>query len=351
MVLAGLLALTVIGLALVTVPYYAIAPGSARPVGDRVLVEGVETYDTEGEVEFVTVSVPKLSALGAALGWLDPNADVLEEERLLGDRTRDENRQENLRLMGYSKDFATYVALSELGFRVTVRNGGVAVDSLCMQQATDGSCATESPASQLLDPGDLVVEIDGQPVNLAPDISKALAGKQPGDEVEVRFRRDGDEQTGTVVLTGTDDGRTILGIIPNPSPPDTVTFEFPFEVTIDSGQVGGPSAGLAFTLALLDTLTPGSLTGGSTVAATGTISPTGAVGDIGGLRQKTVAVARSGAEVFLVPINEESIAKEAAEGTGVEVIGVADLQDALEALAARGGNSLALGKPGAQPPG
>jgi PDZ domain-containing protein len=83
------------------------------------------------------------------------------------------------------------------------------------------------------------------------------------------------------------------------------------------------------------------------VAATGTINPSGTVGQIGGLRQKTITVERAGADVFLVPIDEVDIAKQAAEGTDLQVIGVATLDDALEALAALGGNALQLGTPGA----
>jgi len=128
--------------------------------------------------------------------------------------------------------------------------------------------------------------------------------------------------------------------------PSTIQFSFPIDVSIDSGQVGGPSAGLAFTLALLDTLTPGSLTGGKKVAATGTINPAGTVGQIGGLRQKTITVERAGADVFLVPIDEVDIAQKAAEGTDLKVIGVRTVDDALQALADIGGNALQLGTPG-----
>jgi PDZ domain-containing protein len=343
-VVAGLLVLAVAVLAFVPVPYFAFAPGDAREVLPRITVTGAETFETDGTIDFVTVGVPRLAALGALLGVVDPNTDVVEEDRVLGGRTEEENREDNLQLMGYSKDFATYVALEHLGLPVSITGGGVVIDSLCMEQAADGSCALQAPADEVLDPGDMITAIDGQPVNLAADIGPALEGKEAGDVVSVTYVRPGsdDEQTGEVALTTADGGRVILGIIPNPSPPSTIAFDFPVEVTIDSGQVGGPSAGLAFTLALLETLTPGSLTGGKTVAATGTINPAGQVGNIGGLRQKTVAVERAGADLFLVPIDEEDVAKQAAAGTDLQVVGVADLDDALAALAAVGGNALEI---------
>ena len=109
-------------------------------------------------------------------------------------------------------------------------------------------------------------------------------------------------------------------------------FQFPVRVSIDSGAVGGPSAGLAFTLALLDELTPGDLFGGHKVAATGTMTPSGAVGPIGGLPQKTVAVQREGATLFLVPKSEEQEAIDKAKGSNLKVVGVETLDDAIAAL-------------------
>ena len=342
-VVAGLLVSVVIGASVVEVPYYGIAPGDARPVQPRIDVEGAQVFSSEGEVLFVTVSVPRLTALGAVMGWLDPDVDVVEEDLILGDQSPQENRENNLRLMGYSKDFATYVALDKLGYDVQVTDGGVAIDSLCMATAADGvTCAEEAPAAATLQVRDLITAIDGRPVNLPPDIGAALTGRQPGEQVTVKVQREGqaDPIEVPVTLTSSEDGRTILGIIPNPLPPDTIKFEFPVTVLIDSGAVGGPSAGLAFTLALLDELTPGELTGGKKVAATGTITPSGAVGEIGGLPQKTVAVEREGAELFLVPLAELPEAQAKAEGTNLKVVGVETLDDALAALQEFGGSGL-----------
>jgi len=351
LVLAGLIVAAIVTSAFLQVPYFAIAPGDARPVNTRISVTGAQVYEPEGRELFVTVGVPHLTALGAVLGWLDPNTDVIPEERILGTKSQQENREENLKLMSYSKDFATYVALKELGYPVQVRDGGVSIDSLCMEPGDGGTCNVESPAAKVLQDKDVITAIDGTPINLPADIAPALEGKKPGDTVEVTYRRKSDApQTGTVALTSSGkDGRTILGIIPNQSPPDTIKFTFPVTVSINSGQVGGPSAGLAFTLALLDELTPGELTGGAKVAATGTIDPSGNVGEIGGIRQKVIAVQRSGAELFLVPKSLEDIAKKQAAGSSLRVQGVETLADALQALDGLGGNALALGRPGAQP--
>ncbi|MFN6122052.1 MAG: S16 family serine protease, partial [Actinomycetes bacterium] len=140
-------------------------------------------------------------------------------------------------------------------------------------------------------------------------------------------------------------GRTIIGF----SPYDTATAKLPFDVDIDSGAIGGPSAGLAFTLTLIDELTPGELTGGRRVAVTGTIRIDGTVGGIGGLAQKVSAVRQLGADVFLVPAEQGeqdiALARQVA-GDDLDIVPVANLDEALAALAEYGGNGLELGRPG-----
>jgi PDZ domain-containing protein len=117
------------------------------------------------------------------------------------------------------------------------------------------------------------------------------------------------------------------------------------DVEIDSGQVGGPSAGLAFTLGAIDLLTPGDLTGGTEVTATGTIRPDGSVGAIGGVQQKAAAVRRAGVKLFLVPSEqtpEELARARKLAGDEVDIVPVATLDEALHALSTRGGESVAL---------
>jgi PDZ domain-containing protein len=117
------------------------------------------------------------------------------------------------------------------------------------------------------------------------------------------------------------------------------SFDYPFEVKIETDRVGGPSAGLAFTLALIDELTPGELTGGRNVAVTGTIDVDGTVGDVGGVVQKTAAVRRAHATLFLVPPGEYPEARKHA-GKHLKVVQVTTLTDALAALRANGGDSV-----------
>jgi PDZ domain-containing protein len=328
----------------VTDDAFAITPGEANPTGPRISVANAQSYDSDGEVLFVTVGVPRLNALSREIAEREPEDEIVPARAILGDRTPSQNRKENIALMGYSKDFASYVALTKLGYEVKLSGGGAVVESLCMATSDDGtSCTAESPAAKALRKDDVITAVAGQPVHLPSDITPILAGRQPGDVVTITVKRHGEPAPLDldVELTRTSEPgstRTIVGFIPNEAPPADLTFAFPVEVGIDSGQVSGPSAGLAFTLALLDKLTPGELTGGKAVAATGTMTPSGRVGNIGGVRQKTIAVARAGADVFLVPFDEEAEAIEGAKGTDLKVVGVRDIDDALAQLRLLGGN-------------
>jgi PDZ domain-containing protein len=167
-----------------------------------------------------------------------------------------------------------------------------------------------------------------------------MSGRVPGEVivlVVVPHGESGEVERRVELMVSPDDpSRTIIGIVPA----DTRTVSLPFEVEIDTDQIGGPSAGLAFTLALIDELSPGELTGGIRVAATGTMSADESVGAIGALRQKTVAVRQSGAQVFLVPASqsEEELAEaRRVAGKGLRIVPVASLAEALAVLEELGG--------------
>jgi Lon-like protease len=340
-VASGVLLVLVLLAAVVPIDRYALAPGDVAAVGPRVTIDpSVQTYDHDDEVLFVTVKLPRLSLLGALVAGLDPDVDVKTREELFGDQTREENREENLKRMGYSKELAAYVALSRLGYDVRVEGGGPVIGSLCLEVAADGSsCARPAPSELVLDPGDAIVELDGQDIHLLDDLAAVLDSHEPGDVVPVVYVRDGDRRTGEIELTSSDDGRTIVGFLPTDTFVEEVTFELPFPIEIDSGEVGGPSAGLAFTLTLVDLLTPGALTGGQEVAATGEILVDGSVGPIGGLHQKTTAVKETGADVFLVPADQAAEAQAEAAGSDLRIIPVRTLDEAIAALGDAGGDT------------
>lgn len=335
---ASVVALIVTGVTvgglLIKVPYVALTPGSARDTEDLVEVEGASAFPSDGELLFTTVRVQTRPNLWEYL-WLDTMADDVEivpEERILQNRSPDENRRANLEQMTSSKSTAVAVALEQLGYDAITPGGVRAVE------VVEGSAA-----AAVMHKDDTVVAADGQPVLASDDLFTVLDGKRPGDELTLRIEpaAGGPAQDVTVTLGENPDqpGRAFLGIGPQDKA-ELHDDEFGFAVDIDSGSVGGPSAGLAFTLAVLDKLTEGELTGGAKVAVTGTIDATGHVGAVGGVPQKAVAVRKAGASAFLVPtsLGEAEIAEVRSKvGDQVQVIPVDNVEEALNALATLGG--------------
>jgi PDZ domain-containing protein len=321
----------------VRMPYATLQPGSALPVNARITVKGATAYPSKGTVLFTTVSIrDNVNLLRYFEAKHDSTVHLIREDQLTGGRSVSENRQLNLDLMKTSKDTAAEVALRKLGFEIKA-HGALITD---VEPNTD--------AATKLQPGDVITAVDGTPIEFTRDLRAATATHKPGDVIRLHIdpsaggkpARDVD-----ITLRDANDGshRAIIGI----SPAD-YNVELPVDVGIDTGAIGGPSAGLAFTLATIDVLTPGELTGGAPVAVTGTIDSEGNVGPVGGVTQKTAAVKRAGSKVFLVPSAEYDEARKAA-GKDLRVIRVDTLDQALSALASLGGNALALPSPGGGP--
>jgi PDZ domain-containing protein len=330
---------------------YARTPASAEAVADRITfgdLEGeAQQYPPAGDIYFVTVTEPSQSVLSWLVGRDEPAVQFLTEEEKYGVQTPEQRRVLALESMRTAAQVAQFVALQAVGYDVELLPGDVLIQQMvCLEPNEDGTdCERWSPSDEQLDPGDRLLAIDGVELEGVEDITEQLAGKLPGDEVDITIDRpDVGELTVTVELTSspTEPERTIVGFLPF----DTRRVELPFELDIDTGQIGGPSAGLAFTLTLIDELTPGELTGGADVAVTGTIELDGSIGAIGGLRQKASAVGQVGVDVFLVPAaqGEEDIeAAERAAGGDVRLIPVATLQEALDALESLGGDPIDAG--------
>jgi PDZ domain-containing protein len=331
---------------------YARTPASAQAVDERVTFAGLEgkatRYASAGDFYFVTVMAPEQSLLSWLVGYGYPAVEFVTREDVFGFRSPSQRRTLDLASMRTSEQVAQYVALRRVGYDVELVNGDVLIeDIVCLEIAPDGSsdddgCLTWSPSDAVLDPGDKIVEVDGVAVATVEDLSRELEGRSPGDIVPMVIERpDRGRLTVDVELTASPDDpdRTIVGFFPF----DTARVVLPFEVAIDTQAVGGPSAGLAFTLTLIDELTEGELTGGIDVAVTGTIDLDGKVGAIGGLRQKASAVAQAGVDVFLVPAaqGEQDIAAARRVGADrVRIIPVGTLDEALAELAALGGDPI-----------
>ncbi len=315
----------------------ALMPGSARDTEPLINVEGTESFPSEGELLFTTVRLRQNPNIWEYL-WLsvDSDVEIVPIESILGDRTSEENRAVNLRAMSDSKSVATAVALEQLGYDA-IQPDGVFVAQVVEDTAADG----------VIDPGDIIREIDGVALSMSLELVDILAGYSPGDEIELTIEAtDGEVESRRLVLGAKEEdaAAAFLGVAPQ-TLVNFTDLDLGFDVEIESGNVGGPSAGLAFTLAILDELTPGELTGGNRVAITGTMSVDGAVGPVGGVPQKAAAVRDLGIKYFIVPrsLGEETIAELRAIVDGkVEIIPVDDLDEALEVLGRFGGDVSAI---------
>jgi len=325
---------------LVKINYWEVAPGSAEEVAsrfsfDKNALSQVTRYETSAPILFVTAYGSKLSALDALVGVLDPDVDVLNREEKFGTITPSEQRRLGFQAMASAKQIAEYVALNRLGYNVSIAYGKLIIERLVCEDAP-----RPLSACLQLNPGDTITAFDGIEIPTLSDLMPIIADYSPGDVVEVTItpHKTTDSVTKKIELmvSPDDPNRTIIGVWPA----DTRTVDLPFEVDIDTDSIGGPSAGLSFTLALLDELTAGELTGGVKVAATGTIDGDESIGAIGALRQKTVAVKASGATVFLVPsaqTAEELSAARRVAGSKLRIVPVANLTEALKVLEELGG--------------
>ena len=325
---------------LVKINYWEVAPGSAEEVAsrfsfDKNALSQVTRYKTSAPILFVTAYGSKLSALDALVGVLDPDVDVLNREEKFGTITPSEQRRLGFQAMASAKQIAEYVALNRLGYDVSIAYGKLIIERLVCEDAP-----RPLSACLQLNPGDTITAFDGIEIPTLSDLMPIIADYSPGDVIEVTItphkKSESVKKKIELMVSPDDPNRTIIGVWPA----DTRTVDLPFEVDIDTDSIGGPSAGLSFTLALLDELTAGELTGGVKVAATGTIDGDESVGAIGALRQKTVAVKASGATVFFVPsaqTPEELSAARRVAGSKLRIVPVANLGEALKVLEELGG--------------
>jgi PDZ domain-containing protein len=316
------------------VPYVIVAPGDATPLDNTVVqVRGARTYGHHGDLLYLTVTVsnrdPNLYRW--LFAKLDPDTDVSKKQTVIGGcASYEENNRLAASAMDQSQDTAKAVALRRLGYTVESDAGPV--------QIVDVVC--DGPSAGKLELGDQIVAIDGQPVNLAEEVRPPIVAHQPGETAMFTVLRDGERRDVQVRLGERKDADTgapvtYAGIYTQ----QEVRHQLPLTVDIDTQRVSGPSAGLAFTLAIIDQLTPGSLTGGKNVAITGAIKEDGSVEIVGGVKQKAVTARRAGAKFMIVPKGEVQDARSRAGD--MKVVGVDTVDDALRVLERAGGAPIA----------
>ena len=326
---------------------FGLIPGDAQPVEPRLAIKGATTYPSSHAFYFVTIRMPLLTMFDWFFVHDLPGARLMTHKEKFGDQTEQQMVQAGQRQMTGAKDRATYVALKEAGFDVSRQEGQAIIDYIvCVKVAASGrTCDESAPAGKVLQSDDVITSLNGHQVKVLSDVTTALEGVKPGATVSVEYTRGDKHLKGsieTIQAPGEKDPRTIVGFMPV----DTTTVRLPkgLSVDISTGDIGGPSAGTAFTLTLIDALTKGNLMGPHNVAVTGEIDIDGKVGAIGGLNSKATAVMQAGVKYFLVPASQpdsgpDSVAAaQAAVGSRVKLIPIATIGEALAALRQLGGD-------------
>ena len=332
-VFAGIAAAAIMGV--VHLPYVVLQPGPVvntlgNGTGGKPLitVQSKTTYPTTGALDFTTVSVlggpnNRVNVWEWITGHLDRTNSVVPEDVLFPKGvTSSQVDQQNAAEMADSQQEAIAVALRALGQTVP-------------EIVTVRELAKDSPASGVLRAGDVLVSIDGAAVTTPDGVRAAVRAHKAGDKAVFTVRRDGKNLV-LSVKTADSEGHAVVGVFLQ------TAFDFPVKVSINAGDVGGPSAGMMFSLAVYDKLTPGALTGGATIAGTGTINSVGTVGSIGGIQQKLVGAKRGGATWFLAPSgNCTEVVGHVPDGLRViKVSTFTQARDAVELIAAKQTTSL-----------
>ena len=311
--------------------YYALEPGSAQSVQQFITVPSDKSHPVIHPVLLTDVRIGRVTALTYLFYKLQGDTALEQVDAVTGGTPPSQLTAQGTLEMSQAEDDAKAAALTRLGYTVKATPTGAVIFGTF----------PGTPAYGLLQVGDVVTAVNGVATPSAQALTTALSHYRSGQTIVLTVLRGGAGAPVRVPVTlkstevdlgGGQKARLNLGI----EPEDQVDFTYPFPVKIDVTDIGGPSAGLAMTLGVVDALTNGSVTGGHTVAATGTIDSQGDVGDVGGVAQKTVAVENAGATIFLVPPQEYKAAMSKVR-PGLQVYAVSTLDQALRVLAQHGG--------------
>ncbi|WP_434751726.1 SepM family pheromone-processing serine protease [Paenibacillus amylolyticus] len=308
-------------------PYIIYKPGSADEVKPMVTVKDGD-HDEKGVFMMTTVSATYANLFLLGTSYFDKNAQVDKKEDRLRGKSEAEYSAEQVWFMSDSQSSAMEAAYEKAGVAYSIVPEHIFVFGLSDNPKPDGD----------IEPGDIIMGVNGK---ATPDnnlLAEQLKDKKAGDTVEMQLERGGETISRDVTLVEVKDSKTgktrtglgvMIGAVQKVKPEDPNK-----QITFSSTQVGGPSAGLMFTLEIYNQLTPGDLTKGHRIAGTGTITKDGVVGAIGGVQHKIVAADRKNAEIFFVPKDnyKEAEAKAKEIHTGMKLVPVSTLDDALTYL-------------------
>jgi PDZ domain-containing protein len=279
---------------IITVPYDELVPGEAQPVSQLITVPPGKGHPLHGQVFLTDVGlVENLHLIALLPAWLDNDATLVKTVELTGNLPEAEENEQGTVDMAESQMTAESVAFRQLGYSVPEHDAGATIYGL----------EPGTPGYRALTVGDVITSVDGVSTPNPDALVVAIRSHLPGQTVSLQVGSIAHPTPGHAVslrlAAGRSQGKVVplVGIVEMGTQP---VYHFPFPIKINSDQIGGPSAGLAWTLGIINTLSGGHLTGGLTIAASGTIDPDGGVGDVGGVEQKTRAKATSNLKVFPV---------------------------------------------------
>ncbi len=308
-------------LSLLPTPYFLITPGPAEDVTPLIHVSGHPTYPSGGHLLLTAVGFQRANTFQALLAKVLPHHELDPERAFLAPGQTDQQQQQvAISQMDTSKIDAAVVALTRFTDYPDDHGPGALVDYV----------QPNLPAAGKLFAGDLITAVDGTKIEDPDQLGRLIVAAGVGHPVTFTVTAGGETRTAIIAP------KTVKGI-DHPIVGITSVANFPFELTISSGNISGPSAGLMWALGVSDVITPGDLTGGRVIAGTGEIGPDGTVYPIGGIREKVVAAQRAGAKVFFVPVQDYPDARGAAPG--LVLVPVKDYDQALNWLLAHGGRA------------
>ena len=286
-----LLLIGIAGVVLWRIPsnYEVLMPATAESVNPMISIQGHPLPSGRGDLLMTFVSEPDSNMLEELLAHLDPDASL---EQLPPQYNAAQNVQQNKQLMLSSEQIAELVALCQIGYK-DLCSGGMQIEQI----------ESYSKAAGELKVDDIIVAVNAHPTLTADELRAAITPLKAGVLVAFTIVRNGKTLTVKVhtIESPTAPHTTIVGFAFQPAPPLSFPSKLPIDVKIDPGNIGGPSAGLMFTLGIINRLSPTDLTHGLRIAGTGTISPDGSVGAIGGIKQKVIGAQWAGARYFFVP--------------------------------------------------
>lgn len=321
LVAAGLVLLVIVS-ALWVLPSdkYIFLPDPAHPAAPLVKVPGAKDDKDGGGIYFVDIIVRKASWLERLVPGLRKNAELVPADVVNPQGESDtQRRKEDLQAMKQSQSVAAAVALQTVRHKKLIRLDGILVRSV----------VKGTPAAGKLRPGDVILGVNGRPAGTACTLQHDLAERPPHAASTLQVRRGGRVRTVTLTpLTEPGTGRRLLGIVATPL---VHISKLPVPIKIDAGNIGGPSAGLAFTLQVSEELGR-DVDHGLKVAATGTMEADGCVDSIGGIAQKTAGARAAGVDIFLVPAGD-NYREAKRHANGLRIMAVRTFPQALRALA------------------